>query len=345
MSLVAVVGGETPLGREVRERVEELVPAAGVQLVGSVAGESVLAQVEDDEAAVVSPLHAERLEESDLVICASGADVAREAWRLAGSDRGTAPFIDLTGGLEAIPAARLRSPLNEKAGFVAAPQSAGTAVHVIAHPAASALALLIRAIGTEAPLRTVVAQVFEPASERGPEGIQEMQHQVTNLLSFRPMEKKVFDEQVAFNLVGRFGEDAAAGKLEDVEARLERHVATLLGGAGPMPSIRLIQAPVFHGHTLSLWMEFADARPELEDIEAALENAGVEVRGANLEPPSNIGVAGQSGVTAGLIQADRNHPRAVWLWAALDNYRLVADNAAAVARQILEEQLAGAEGE
>ena len=35
-----------------------------------------------------------------------------------------------------------------------------------------------------------------------------------------------------------------------MEARIERHLASLLAltGQAPMPSLRLIQAPVFHGH-------------------------------------------------------------------------------------------------
>ena len=49
-------------------------------------------------------------------------------------------------------------------------------------------------------------------------------------------------------------------KLEDFELRTERHMATLLSAASraPIPSIRLIQAPVFHGHTISLWVEFEE---------------------------------------------------------------------------------------
>ncbi|MDZ4783839.1 MAG: hypothetical protein SGJ19_26625, partial [Planctomycetia bacterium] len=45
--------------------------------------------------------------------------------------------------------------------------------------------------------------------------------------------------------------DAAPERLEDLELRIERHLATLLSSASraPIPSIRLIQAPVFHGHS------------------------------------------------------------------------------------------------
>ena len=75
--------------------------------------------------------------------------------------------------------------------------------------------------------------------------------------------------------------DAAAVKLEDVEARIERHLASLLALASraPMPSLRLIQAPVFHGYSFSAWVEFVDA-PDMEALESSLSIPAIEV--ANL---------------------------------------------------------------
>ena len=67
-----------------------------------------------------------------------------------------------------------------------------------------------------------------------------------------------------------------------------------------------------------------------------LASPGIDVRGADLEPPNNVGVAGQSGIAVGAISADRNNPNACWLWAATDNFRLMADNALAVALPLLE---------
>jgi aspartate-semialdehyde dehydrogenase len=147
------------------------------------------------------------------------------------------------------------------------------------------------------------------------------------------MEKKVFDAQLGFNMLARYGEDAPES-LADVEARISRHLVSLLAAAVPMPSLRLIQAPVFHGYTLSLWMEF-ESRPDPADLEQAIASAQVDVRGSDVEQPSNVGVAGQSGVTAGMIEHDRNHPRGVWLFAAADNYQIAADNAVALAASLL----------
>ena len=101
-----------------------------------------------------------------------------------------------------------------------------------------------------------------------------------------------------------------------------------------MPSLRVIQAPVFHGYTFSIWVEF-ESRPAAEAVAEAIASAQIDVRGADVEPPTNVGIAGQSGLTVGLIEPDRNHPRAMWLWAAADNYQVTSDNAVELVRSAL----------
>jgi aspartate-semialdehyde dehydrogenase len=53
------------------------------------------------------------------------------------------------------------------------------------------------------------------------------------------------------------------------------------------------------------------------------------------EPPTNVGIAGQSGLAVGAIAPDHNQPRACWLWMVADNLRLAAENAIAVAQEAL----------
>ena len=47
---------------------------------------------------------------------------------------------------------------------------------------------------------------------------------------------------------------------------------------------------------------------------SALGEAGIDVRPD--EPPTNVGIAGQSGLSVGAIAVDPNQPRACWLWMA-----------------------------
>ena len=324
---LALVGSDSLLGRELRD----LFPQSGIGgTLALVAGgdeeAGALTRLED-EPTVISRLEPDSLEGADLVFLAGTAESSRQA--LALQPAGT--LVDLTYAIEDAPAARVRAPLVEGRGCTPPP---GT-VHVVAHPAALATALLLGRLHELSDVARAVVHIFEPASERGRRGLDELQQQTANLLSFKGLPKDVFDAQLSFSMLARYGEEAPES-LEGIEQRIERHLASLHAGshAAPMPSLRLIQAPVFHGYSLSFWVEFEE-NPGLEAIEETLSEDPVDMRGAGLEPPTNVGIAGQSGLAAGALAVDRNNPHAVWFWVVADNVRLSAETAISIARELL----------
>ena len=76
---------------------------------------------------------------------------------------------------------------------------------MVAHPAATVLALLALRAQKFAKVERIIATVLEPASEYGQKGMDELHEQTVNLLSFQNLPKNVFDVQVAFNMVARYG--------------------------------------------------------------------------------------------------------------------------------------------
>jgi aspartate-semialdehyde dehydrogenase len=243
-------------------------------------------------------------------------------------------LIDLTHAAEDNPRARLRAPLVE----LEDPPFLPDAVHVIAHPAAVALTMILTRLHDKYPILRTVAHVFEPASERGKAGLQELQQQTVDLLSFKGLSKTVFDAQLSFNLLASYGEEAPVS-LQETELRIERHLASLLSSssAAPMPSLRLIQAPVFHGHSVSLWIEFEE-NPGPVAVEQALSGERFDMRAHDMEPPNIVGIAGQDEVAIGAVALDRNEQQACWLWAVADNIRLSARNAVLVAEKVIGER-------
>jgi aspartate-semialdehyde dehydrogenase len=328
---IALIGGDTLLGREIREMLESANFQPQVSLFSTDDPEnvSILAK-ERGGPAIMAPLASAGLSSSGLLVLAGSAESAGKALEMAKQADPRPIILDLTGALEDEPSARLRAPMLE------APDHAASApIQVIAHPAAIALALLLKRLHEAARVRRSVVAAFEPASERGQAGIDELQQQTVGLLSFKKLSKDVFDAQAAFNLLAQYGEEAPV-TLGDVELKIDRHLASLLSTAGgvPMPSLRLVQAPVFHGYSFSVWVEFEEIAKS-EALIAALASPQIEVRAAGVESPSNVGAAGQSGITVGAISPDRNHPRACWFWMVADNLRLVAENALEVARDAL----------
>lgn len=346
--VIAIVGGTSLLGREVRDVLAQSRLPARTQLIGAEEEEAGMLTREGGEAVVMTALDADNLSGARVAILAGSAASSRKALAILSKCRPGPALVDLTHAFEDHPLARLRAPAVEPPDFEAAPE----ALHVVAHPAAIVLAIFYQRLRQVCPFRRWVAHVFEPASERGQQGVEELKDQTINLLTFKPWSKAVFDEQLCFNLLARYGSEAPEA-LEKFETRLERDLAGLLalfgerasaapppGGrlaqSAPRPSLRLIQAPVFHGHSLSVWVEFEN-NPGAAALEQALASAQIDVRDSTLDAPTNVGFAGQSGIGVGAIRADSNDPRACWFWVVADNLRIVAENAVAVARSHLGE--------
>ena len=336
----ALVGAETLLGRELQEVLERRNP--GISLVPyASSGEGNFGE-EDGEAVYREALEIQAVRDAQGVLVAGSAAGAAKALRLFHevNDTASAPkniLIDCTGQLDRQQQARIVAPLLEHPG----PTKPGEVI-VLAHPAASALALVLTRLARHAQIQRAVVQIFEPASERGKRGIAELHQQTTGLLSFKPLDKEVFDNQLSFNLLAPYGAEAPE-KLSAVERRIEEHLSFLLRGqssaeAVPMPSLRLIQAPVFHAYSISAWVEFA-REVNATELGEALASAQIEVRRAEEEAPHGVGATSQSGLIAGDIRVDRNDVRAAWFWIVGDNLRLTADGVADILGEIGTDQL------
>jgi aspartate-semialdehyde dehydrogenase len=328
---VAIVGGESLLGKEVHELFDSAGLPASVSLIASEdSGDSSIISIAREEPIVISSLRVADLATARIVLLTGSPDSSQKAFERVQAVNPSAVVIDLSGSLEEQPTAQLRAPLIEPPNY-----SAVGPIQVIAHPAAIALAMFLVQLRNAGAIRRSVVNIFEPASERGKAGIDELQKQTVGLLSLKPLAKDVYDAQVSFNLVSQYGSDSPHS-LEKIELKIDRHLATLLAGAGAlsMPSLRLIQAPVFHGYSMSVWVEFEE-NPGRDVIVKALTSPKIDLRAGDEEPPTNVGVAGQSGITVGALAPDRNHPRAHWFWMAADNLRITAENALEVARAFL----------
>lgn len=328
---VAVVGSETLLGREVRDLIRGTHLPVHVSSIAAAEGDARILSAEDSEAMVMADLQSGELGEADIVVLCGPRVSAHRTVELLRASRSPAQVVDATGALEEDPAALLRAPLVIPERLE---RTAG-AIDVIAQPAAIALALFFSRLREAGRLLHSVVTIFEPASERGQPGMDELQQQTVGLLSFKPLLKQVYDAQVSFNMLSAWGEEAGHS-LRQVEERIERNLATLLGRGTDLmlPSLRVLQAPVFHGYSISVWAEFENP-PNASEIAARLSSSAVDVRTADLEPPNNVGMAGQGGIAVGSISVDRNNPRAAWFWVVADNLRIVAENCAEVIRELL----------
>jgi aspartate-semialdehyde dehydrogenase len=200
---------------------------------------------------------------------------------------------------------------------------------VPAHPAVIALALLLERLQQAAPVRFAAATVLEPASEFGRVAMDELHQQTVNLLNFQAVPEGIYAAQVAFNLLGGMGEEAAVS-LAHVEARIRRQYEALTAGRGPSLAVQVLHAPVFHGLAFSIAVELE--RPvEIVALEEALTGEHIELVLEDTDSPSNLAATGQNDVLVRLrpelLGRNSNQASRLWLWAAADNLRLNAQNA------------------
>jgi aspartate-semialdehyde dehydrogenase len=319
----AIVGGATLKGKELKDVLEERnFPAADIRLLDD---DESLGQLERvrDEVAFVQPVNAAQFENVDFSFFASEAAFTRAHWKLA-QQAGSA-VVDLSYALEDEASVPMSAPWIERELGQHTPFDLDSNAVMIAHPAAVTLALLLLRAGKAGVIRRATATVFEPVSERGRRGMDELHEQTINLLSFQPMPTRVFGVQVAFNMVGRYGPAAQPG-LETVERRIQSHVHKLLAGKAPDPALLVVQAPVFHAHTFAICVEMEKPVPP-EEFSRVLVGEHVQLASSVEDSPSNVNVAGKDDILLSL-QHESTNDNSFWLWAAVDNLRLAAITAA-----------------
>src|SRR5881398_3572206 len=281
---IAIVGAATLKGKEIAEVLSDRnFPSADIKLLDD---DESLGQLETagEEISFIQSVRAEQFEHVDFTFFACDRDCTGNNWKTA--QKAGSAIVDLSFALEDVPEAVLRAPwIERQLGQVLTPELQPRPV-VIAHPAAAVLALLLLRVQKANAVRRVVATVFEPASEHGQKGMDELHEQTVNLLSFQQLPKKIFDAQIAFNMVARYGQDSVV-TLASVRDRVLKHYNKIVAGHAPTPSIAVVQAPVFHGHAFSLNLQL-EGSADVAKISKALSGEHVSLIASSEEAPNNV---------------------------------------------------------
>ena len=331
MYKIAIAGAAPLAGTELKDAFSESpLEAAPFSLFDEGEGLGRLDQV-GDEATFVQAIGADAFDRCDFTFFCGSESLTRKHWQNA--LRAGSTVLDLSGALDDEAGVLVYSPW---VGTVELNADLLTPAVVPAHAAAVALALLMERISARSVVRSAAATLLLPASELGRAAMDELHQQTVNLLSFQGLPRAIFDAQVAFNLLAGLGESASAG-LNAVTARVRRHYATLAGHRLPPVALQVLQAPVFHGHTFSISVEFE--RPvEISVLEEALNSDRLDLVLEDTDSPSNLAATGQDEVIVRLRPepGPRNplETTRVWLWAASDNLRMQARNAVECALEL-----------
>jgi aspartate-semialdehyde dehydrogenase len=341
---VAIVGASSLRGKELKLVLEERnFPASDIVLLDEPALAGTLTEA-GGEPTFIRALSEDSFEDARFVFFAGSQQDAVRNWPAA--QRSGATVIDLSGALAASGESTSWIPLLDtvllpRPGLNAAKASAqggGGARKSVAYSSPGSgviIACTLAAVLAKFSPSRAVLLLFPPVSERDQAGVDELEAQTTNLLSFRPIVQPIFDAQVAFNLLAGYGPESKP-TFAEVRNSIAKDVSEYLAGRAQAPAIQLVQAPVFYGYALTAYAEFA-APQQSEQLQTAFSNLGVKVDAPEDPAPTNVTVAGESEIHLARIEPDPNVAAGAWIWGVADNLRLAVVNAVRIAEELVAE--------
>jgi len=325
---IVIAGASSLLGAELKSLLEESKFAGwDFRLLDEENAAGTLTEA-GGEAAVIQPVEEGSFERARFIFFTGSPTFTKT--NLAAAKRSAGKIVDLSGALACEGEAVIWFPKLDELRQADFPSSAATyAVPSAAGTAAIALTLAL----LRCDAKRIAFQWFQPVSEVGRAGIEELESQTGQLLSFQGVGQPVFDAQVAFNMLDAYGA-ASAHKLDAVGERVRAEVNACLGKSAVVPSIQVIHAPVFYGTTFCAYAE-VDPSADAGKIARVFADAGFAMTERGEVGPSNVSAAGEKAIQLAHPKADPVHPGTWWFWGAADNIRLPAWNAVKLAEKLV----------
>jgi aspartate-semialdehyde dehydrogenase len=324
---IVIAGASSLLGAELKSLLEES-PFAGwdLSLVDEEAAAGMLTEA-GGEPAVIQPVEEGTFSRAKLVFFAGSEAFSHR--NLSAARESGATVIDLSGAALTVQDANVWFAIDDVAHATGKPKT------LCAIPSAPGLAAakLLAAVSS-AGLSRLALIFFRPVSEAGRAGIEELETQTSQLLSFQSTGQPVFDTQVAFSLLDRYGA-ASRENLQSVRARIRSEVSLAAGRTGVKPSVEVLHAPVFYGYT---FLAMADLHPHQskQALIEACRKAGFTMDSDVSSPLGNLNASGDSAIHLAVPEDDSAQPGAWWFWGAADNIRVPAAAAIKLAERLLQ---------
>jgi aspartate-semialdehyde dehydrogenase len=324
---IVIAGASSLLGAELKSLLEESRFASwDLSLVDEEIAAGTLTEA-GGEPAVIQPVEEGTFDRAKLIFFAGSAAFTER--NLAAARESGATVIDLSG-------AALNSPgVQVWFAMEGVGHNADKHKTLYAVPSAPGLATakLLDALGPVGLFRLSLI-FFRPVSEAGRPGIEELESQTTQLLSFQSTGQPVFDTQVAFNLIDRYG-PASRENLQSVRARIRTEAGIAVGRNSVEPRIQVLHAPVFYGYTFAAIAEL-NSKSSKDALVEICRKAGFTLESDPNSPLGNLNVSGDSAIHLALPESDPAQSSTWWLWGAADNIRLPAATAIKLAEKLIE---------
>lgn len=197
--------------------------------------------------------------------------------------------------------------------------------NIIANPNCSTIQMLValKPIHDAVGIERINVATYQAVSGTGKQAIEELAGQTADLLNIKPIKKKVYPKQIAFNVIPHIGDFEENGyTLEEMKMVWETKKIFADDSIQVNPTCARI--PVFFGHSEAVHIETKD-KLSADSARSLLSQApGVVVMDCHQDagyPTPVEDSAGKDPVLVGRIREDISHPRGLSLWIVSDNVR------------------------
>lgn len=327
---VGILGATGAVGQEMMKILEERsFPVAMLRPIasGRSAGKTVTFRGEDVTIVEASD---DAFEGLDIVLGAAENDIA-ERFAPAIVKSG-AVFVDNSSAFRLDPDVPLVIPeIN--------PEDAAKHHGIISNPNCTTIVTLvaINALAKESPIETIIASSYQAVSGAGKNGIDELYGEVELLREGKAVEPKVFQYQIAYNVIPQIGGEQYIGYTSE-EMKMQNEGRKILHLPELKVSCTCVRVPVVRSHSVSVVLrtrEKISVERARELIAAAPGCRLVDDLGAK-QYPMPLDTSDQDIVFVGRIRDDLTDERGLNLWCCGDQVRKgAATNAIQIAELLL----------
>lgn len=329
---VAILGATGAVGREMMKVLAERdFPVAELHLLASQRsmGQAVHWRGHDIPVELACD---EAFEGMDIVLGAAENDVA-EHFAPAIVKAG-AVFVDNSSAFRLDPGVPLVVPeIN--------PEDVKKHKGIIANPNCTTIVSLvaINALNQDSPIESIVASSYQAVSGAGAGGPMELMDEVELLREGKSVEPKVFQYQIAYNVIPQIGGEAFEGYTSE-EMKLQNEGRKIMHLPELKVSCTCVRVPVVRSHSISVSCHF--------DVPVTVEQAREVIAKApgcklvddlkNKQYPMPLDTSDQDIVFVGRIRPDLTDDNGLCLWCCGDQVRKgAATNAIQIAELLVKE--------
>lgn len=194
---------------------------------------------------------------------------------------------------------------------------------IIANPNCIAIpmSVALKPLDNASKIKRIVASTYQSTSGAGRAAMDELHDQTKSKFMLEQLKSKVFERQIAFNLIpkiGDFEDDYYTEEEQKISAEL-----TKIMGSHVKSTITSVRVPLFIGHSISVNIEFERDMDAVEASEILQESEGVRVitMDSEMQYITPVETVGEDEIFVMRIRNDDTRPNSLNMWITCDNLR------------------------